>query len=65
MKATLTELRRDTGKVLGAVIHAQERVKLTQHGETVAEIVPVKKVDRKRALHLLQKIGPVELPPRK
>jgi len=40
MKATLTELRRDTGRILGAVIHGHRAVELTQHGETVAEIQP-------------------------
>ena len=40
MKATLTELRRDTGRILGAVIHRQRAVELTQHGETVADIQP-------------------------
>jgi antitoxin (DNA-binding transcriptional repressor) of toxin-antitoxin stability system len=40
VKATLTELRRETGRVLGAVIHDQHAVELTQHGETVADIHP-------------------------
>jgi prevent-host-death family protein len=40
VKATLTELRRDTGRVLGAVIHGQNSVELTQHGEIVADIQP-------------------------
>jgi antitoxin (DNA-binding transcriptional repressor) of toxin-antitoxin stability system len=40
MKATLTELRRDTRRILGKVIHGQEAVALTQHGQTVASIQP-------------------------
>jgi antitoxin (DNA-binding transcriptional repressor) of toxin-antitoxin stability system len=40
VKATLTNLRRDTGRVLGKVIHGQESVELTQHGQVVAEIQP-------------------------
>jgi prevent-host-death family protein len=40
MKATLTELRRKTGRILGAVIHGQRAVELTQHGEVVADIQP-------------------------
>ncbi len=42
-KATLTELRRDTGHILGAVIHGHHAVELTQHGETVADIQPHEK----------------------
>jgi prevent-host-death family protein len=40
MKATLTELRRDTGRVMDAVIHRHHAVELTKHGETVADIQP-------------------------
>jgi len=40
MKATLTELRRNTSRVLGALIHGHHAVELTQHGETVADIQP-------------------------
>jgi prevent-host-death family protein len=40
VKATVTELRRDTGRVLGAVIHGHRAVELTEHGETVADIQP-------------------------
>ena len=40
MKATLTELHRDTGRVLDEVIHGHRPVELTQHGETVADIQP-------------------------
>ena len=40
VKATLTELRRETGRVLGTVVHGKEAVELTEHGETVADIQP-------------------------
>ena len=40
MNATLTELRREAGKVLSAVLHGNRTVKLTQHGKIVAEIRP-------------------------
>ncbi len=40
LKSTLTELRRDTGRVLGAVIRGHRAVELTQHGESVADIQP-------------------------
>ena len=40
VKATLTELRRDTGRVLGAVIHGHSAIELTQHGQIVADIQP-------------------------
>src|SRR5438067_9017557 len=38
--ATLTQLRREAGKVLSAVLHRNKTVKLTQHGKAVAEIRP-------------------------
>jgi prevent-host-death family protein len=62
--ATLTELRRDTSKVIRPAIHAGETVVLTEHGETRAKIVPVRKIDRQQALHDLVAVGPVEFPPR-
>jgi antitoxin (DNA-binding transcriptional repressor) of toxin-antitoxin stability system len=40
VQATLTELRRKTGKLLGAVLHRSKSVRLTQHGKAVAEIRP-------------------------
>jgi prevent-host-death family protein len=40
VKATLTQLRRNTGRILGAVIHGGHAVELTQHGKTVADIQP-------------------------
>lgn len=40
MNATLTQLRREAGKVLSAVLHRNKTVKLTQHGKIVADIRP-------------------------
>ena len=40
VNATLTQLRREAGKVLSAVLHRNKTVKLTQHGKAVAEIRP-------------------------
>jgi prevent-host-death family protein len=65
VEATLTELQRETAKVLGQVIHAGKSVTLTEHGQPVAKIVP-RKVNRKRVLELLRGLGPdLQLPPRK
>ena len=65
MTATLTELRRNTSEVIRPAIHSGERVILTEHGEEVAEIVPLRKIDRAQALRDLIAIGHVDLPPRK
>lgn len=65
MNVTLTELRRDTSRVLRPVIHGAKTVILTEHGQEVARISPKVAPDRKRALALLQAIGPVDLPARK
>ena len=65
MKATLTELRRETSRILGPVIHASKKVVLTEHGRSIAAIVPMVEPDRKRALRLLAAIGPVEIPERR
>lgn len=64
MKATLTELRRETSRILGPVIHASQKVVLTEQGREVAAIVPMMEPDRKRALRMLAAIGPVDLPRR-
>ncbi len=65
MNATLTELRRETSRVLRPVIHAAKKVTLTEHDEPVAEIVPLGRPNRRRAMELLAAIGPVKLPSRK
>ena len=65
MQATLTELRRETGKVIRPVIHGGKAVILTEHGREVARIIPKRNIDRKGALALLKAMGPIELPFRK
>ncbi len=65
MSSTLTELRRQTSKVLGPVIHGGKTVELTEHGQPVARIVPARKIDYAGALKALMAIGPVNLPSRK
>jgi prevent-host-death family protein len=65
MKATLTELRRETSRILGPVIHASKKVLITEHGRNIAAIIPMVEPDRKRALRLLASIGPVEMPERR
>lgn len=65
MQATLTELRRETSRILGPVIHASQKVLITEHGRKIAAIVPISEPDRKRALQMLTAIGPVEMPNRR
>lgn len=65
MKATLTDLRRDTSRVIRPVIHAAKSVVLTEHGREVAEILPKGRPDRGRAVKLLSAIGPLRLPSRR
>jgi prevent-host-death family protein len=64
MQATLTELRRETSRILGPVIHASQKVLITENGRKIAAIVPISEPDRKRALQMLTAIGPVEMPNR-
>jgi prevent-host-death family protein len=64
MKATLTELRRETSRILGPVIHASQSVVITEHGRNIAAIVPMITPDRKRAIKILAAIGPVDMPGR-
>jgi len=40
VQATLTELRRKTGRVIGPVIHAGKSVEITNMGKVVASIQP-------------------------
>jgi antitoxin (DNA-binding transcriptional repressor) of toxin-antitoxin stability system len=63
--ATLTELRRDTSKVIRPAIHAGETVVVTEHREQCAEIIPVRKIDWKQALRDLMATGAVAFAPRK
>ena len=65
MQATLTELRRETSKVIRPVIHGGEILTLTEHGQPGAKIMPVPKLNRLTALAALRAIGPVTLPKRK
>jgi prevent-host-death family protein len=65
MEATLTKLRRDTSKVVRPVIHGGEKLTLTQHGQPCAEIIPLRKIDRRAACQALMAIGPLEFLPRK
>jgi len=65
MNATLTELRRQTSKVVRPVIHGGQKVTLTEYGKKCAEIVPLRKIDRRAASEALLAIGPVEFLPRK
>ena len=65
MKATLSELYRETAKVMGPVIDGGKSVEITEHGEVRARIVPVPKLNRKAAWKALKEIGPVPIKPRK
>jgi prevent-host-death family protein len=65
VKATLTQLRRETKKVVRPVIQRGVTLTLTEHGQPCAEIVPLRKLDRFAACQDLISIGPVEFLPRK
>jgi antitoxin (DNA-binding transcriptional repressor) of toxin-antitoxin stability system len=62
MKATLSQLRRETSRILGLVIHASQKVLITEHERKIATIVPIVEPNRKRALQMLTAIGLVEMP---
>jgi len=64
MEATLTELHRKTGEILGRVKQGGQKVIVTDQGKACAQIVP-RGGDRKKAMALLASIGPLDLPPRK
>jgi prevent-host-death family protein len=65
VKTTLTQLRRETAKVVRPVIRSGEKLTLTEHGRACAEIIPLRKIDRPAACRDLMAIGPVEFLPRK
>ena len=65
MKATLTELQRQPGRLVRPVIYGGHKLTVTAHCRPRAEIVPLPRIDREAALKLLREIGPVALPPRK
>ena len=64
-EATLTDLRRKTTELVRPVIAGQGKLVITEHGEPVLEIAPAPKLDRKKALEALRRIGPLEFLPRK
>ena len=64
MQATLTELRRETGRIIRAAEQGAEVV-LTEHGEPRLTLSAIKPLDRKAAAAALKAIGPVEFLPRK
>jgi len=63
MEATLTELRRDTSRVVRAADNGEEVI-LTEHGEPRYKLQRVRKINWKAAAAALRAIGPVNLPPR-
>ena len=64
VEATLTELHRDTSRVVRAADNGKEVI-LTDHGEPRYKLKRVKPIDRKAAAAALRAIGPVEFLPRK
>ena len=64
MTATLTELRRETGRIIRAAEKGASVI-LTEHGEPRLTLNAVKPIDRKAAAAALRAIGPVEFRPRK
>ncbi|MGO8763814.1 MAG: type II toxin-antitoxin system Phd/YefM family antitoxin [Limisphaerales bacterium] len=64
MEATLTELRRDTSRVVQAADKG-EVVILTEHGEPRYKLQRFQSFDRKAAAAALRAIGPVDFLPRK
>jgi antitoxin (DNA-binding transcriptional repressor) of toxin-antitoxin stability system len=64
-KPTLAQLRRNTAKVVRPVIHGGEKLTLNGDGQPCAEVIPLRKTDRRAACQDLMAIGPVEFLPRK
>jgi prevent-host-death family protein len=64
MEATLTELRRDTSRVVRAADKGEEVI-LTEHGEPRYKLQRVRAIDWKKAAAALRAIGPVTFLPRK
>ena len=64
MEATLTELRRDTSRVVRAADNGEEVI-LTEHGKPRYKLQRVQAIDRKAAAAALRAIGPVDFLPRK
>jgi len=63
-KATLTELRRNTSRVVEAADRGEEVI-LTEHGQPKYRLERIREIDWKAALALLKEMGPINLPPRK
>jgi prevent-host-death family protein len=63
MEATLTELRRNTLRV----VHAADKGKVivTRHGSPAYTIERIRKIDRAGLAQALRELGPIDLPPRK
>ena len=57
VQATLTDLRRKAGKVIGPVIHAGQTVELTQYGQVVASIKPQAKPEKVITAKLVRQNG--------
>jgi prevent-host-death family protein len=64
VEATLTELRRDTSRVVRAADNGEDVI-LTEHGEPRYRLQRVRSIDRKAAAAALRAIGPVTFLPRK
>ncbi len=65
MRATLTELRRDTSRVVRAVDKGKTVI-LTEHGQPRYKLTRAsRKIDWKAAADALRAIGPVDFLPRK
>lgn len=64
VQATLTELRRDTSRVVRAADNGEEVI-LTEHGEPRYKLQRVQAIDRKAAAAALRAIGPVDFLPHK
>jgi antitoxin (DNA-binding transcriptional repressor) of toxin-antitoxin stability system len=65
VKATLAQRRRDTAKMVRPVIQGGEKRTLTENGQPCAEMIPLRRIDRRAACLDLMAIGPVEFLPRK
>jgi hypothetical protein len=65
VKAKLAQLRRDTAKAVRPLNGSGENLRLTDYGQSCAETISLRKIDRRAACQDLMAIGPVEFLPRK
>ena len=65
VKTRLAQLRRKSAKAVGTVIQDSEKLTLTKHGQPGAQIIQLRKIDRRAACQDLIAIGPVKFLPRK